>query len=59
MDPARKEALARLLRARATDGAAVVVATHDAGFARGVGDRALLMCDGALEAAHAARVPVA
>jgi energy-coupling factor transport system ATP-binding protein len=49
MDPARKEALAALLRDLAADGAAVLVATHDAGFARAVGDRALAMtADGAL-----------
>ena len=59
MDPARKEALARLLRARAAEGAAVVVATHDAAFARRAGDRALVMRDGGLDAAPAARMAVA
>ena len=48
MDPARKAALASLLRARAAEGAAIVVATHDASFARQVGDRALAMREGAL-----------
>jgi energy-coupling factor transport system ATP-binding protein len=51
MDAVRKAALAALLRARAADGAAVVIATHDASFARQVGDRALAMCDGGLRAA--------
>jgi energy-coupling factor transporter ATP-binding protein EcfA2 len=48
MDPSRRSALAALLRARAAEGAAVVVATHDASFAREVGDRALRMSGGAL-----------
>jgi energy-coupling factor transporter ATP-binding protein EcfA2 len=47
MDPARKAALAALLRARAAEGAAVVVATHDTGFARSAGDLALEMAGGA------------
>ncbi len=59
MDPARKEALAGLLRARAAEGAAIVVATHDAAFARRAGDRALTMRDGVLAAAPAAPVAVA
>jgi energy-coupling factor transport system ATP-binding protein len=46
MDPGRKAALAALLRARAAEGAAVVVATHDAGFARAAGDVALEMAGG-------------
>ena len=56
MDPARKAALAGLLRRRAAAGAAVLVATHDAAFAREAGHRALTMADGALVAA-AARQP--
>jgi ABC-type polar amino acid transport system ATPase subunit len=48
MDPSRKAALAALLRERAAQGAAVVVATHDAAFARAAGDRSLTMSDGAL-----------
>jgi energy-coupling factor transporter ATP-binding protein EcfA2 len=51
MDPARKAALAALLRARAAEGAAVVVATHDAGFARSAGDVALEMAGGAVRRA--------
>ena len=47
MDPVRKAALAALLRARAAEGAAVLVATHDASFAREAGDRALTMAGGA------------
>ena len=46
MDPARKAALADLLRARAAEGAAVLVATHDAAFAHEAGDRALTMAGG-------------
>jgi energy-coupling factor transport system ATP-binding protein len=48
MDPARKAALAALVRARAAAGATVVVATHDAAFARAVADVALRMEGGAL-----------
>jgi energy-coupling factor transport system ATP-binding protein len=51
MDPARKAALAQLLRARAADGAAVIVATHDAGFARAAGDVALEMAGGRVRVA--------
>ncbi len=51
MDPARKAALASLLRARAAEGAAIVVATHDASFAHQVGDRALAMREGTLHPA--------
>ncbi len=43
MDPARKAALVALLRARAAEGGAVIVATHDAAFARAAGDVALQM----------------
>jgi energy-coupling factor transport system ATP-binding protein len=56
MDPARKAGLADLLRARAAEGAAAIVATHDAGFARAVGDVALEMGGGGVRpAAVAAR----
>ena len=41
MDPSRKAALAGVLRARAAEGAAVLVATHDAAYARRVGGGAL------------------
>ncbi len=58
MDPARRSALAAIVRARAREGAAVVVATHDAAFAREVGDRSLIMRDGALCAAHVDAVGV-
>jgi energy-coupling factor transport system ATP-binding protein len=51
MDPARKAALAALVRARAAEGAAVVVATHDAGFARSAGDVAMEMAGGGLRPA--------
>lgn len=58
MDPVRKAALAALLRRRASEGAAVLVATHDAAFARGVADRALEMADGAPRAPVPAPVAV-
>jgi len=51
MDPERKAALAALLRARAAEGAAVIVATHDAPFARSVADVALEMTAGGLRPA--------
>lgn len=54
MDPERMAALAALLRARAAEGVAIVVATHDGAFARRAGDRALAMRDGALHATAAA-----
>ena len=53
MDPARKEALVALLRARAAEGAAVLVATHDAGFARRAADVAFEMAGGAVRPATA------
>jgi energy-coupling factor transport system ATP-binding protein len=43
MDHARKEALAARLRALATEGTAVVVATHDAEFAAEVAGRTVLL----------------
>jgi energy-coupling factor transport system ATP-binding protein len=59
MDPERMAALGALLRARAAEGAAVLVATHDAGFARAVGDRALVMAGGApAPAPEPSRAPV-
>ena len=39
MDPEGAAALAALLRRRAAEGAAVLVATHDPGFAAAVADR--------------------
>jgi energy-coupling factor transport system ATP-binding protein len=53
MDPARKAELAALLRARAGSGVAVVVATHDAGFARAAGDRVLYVAGGQVRPAPA------
>jgi energy-coupling factor transport system ATP-binding protein len=53
MDPARKEALVAMLRARAAEGAAVLVATHDAGFACRAADVALEMDGGAVRPAAA------
>jgi energy-coupling factor transport system ATP-binding protein len=46
MDPARKAALARIIRARAAGGAAVLVATHDGPFAVAIADEVLRMVDG-------------
>ena len=45
MDPARKAALARVLRARAAEGAAVMLTTHDAVFACAAADRTLYIDD--------------
>ena len=46
MDPEGAAALGALLRRRADEGAAVLVATHDPGFARAVADRHLILTDG-------------
>jgi energy-coupling factor transport system ATP-binding protein len=51
MDPEGAAALAALLRRRAAAGAAVLVATHDPGFAAALADRRLLLRDGRLEPA--------
>jgi len=59
MDPAGRATLAALLRERVAEGAAVLVATHDAGFARAVADRSLDMTGGVLRAAGAVTVGVA
>jgi energy-coupling factor transport system ATP-binding protein len=46
MDRAAKAELAQWLRARAAEGSAVLVATHDAEFAATFARRAVLMADG-------------
>lgn len=46
LDPAARAAVAAALRAAAEDGAAVLIATHDLDFARGLGARILPMRDG-------------
>lgn len=46
MDPLRRGMLADVVRARAADGAAVLMITHDAGFAECVADRHVVMTDG-------------
>jgi energy-coupling factor transport system ATP-binding protein len=46
MDRAAKDGLARDLHARAADGQAVIVATHDPEFAAACADRAVLLADG-------------
>jgi energy-coupling factor transport system ATP-binding protein len=48
MDPEGAAALAALLRGRAAGGAAVLVATHDPGFAAALADRHLRLHDGRL-----------
>ncbi|GAA4732753.1 ABC transporter ATP-binding protein [Pedococcus ginsenosidimutans] len=55
LDYPAKEALTRLLRRLAEDGAAVLVATHDVEFAAGVADRAVVMAGGAVVADGRAR----
>ena len=46
MDPDRKRALAALIRTRAADGVAVLVATHDSPFAVAAADEVLEMVNG-------------
>ena len=46
MDPPRKRALAHLIRRRAAEGAAVLVATHDGPFAVAAADEVLEMVNG-------------
>lgn len=48
MDPARRALLADALRRRLTRGAAVLVATHDGGFARAIADRHVEIVEGRL-----------
>ncbi|MGX5716763.1 ATP-binding cassette domain-containing protein [Arthrobacter sp. MAHUQ-56] len=62
LDPAAREAVAAALRTAADSGAAVMIATHDPGFARGIGAKILPMRDGvapasAVEAAPAVDAP--
>jgi ABC-type polar amino acid transport system ATPase subunit len=46
LDPARRGALGESLRALARDGRALLIATHDADFARKVADRVIVLDDG-------------
>jgi ABC-type polar amino acid transport system ATPase subunit len=46
LDPARRTDLAATLRQLAADGTTLIVATHDADFARAAADRVLVMADG-------------
>jgi energy-coupling factor transport system ATP-binding protein len=46
IDTASKRSLARWLRNRASEGIAVLLATHDAEFAAEFADRAVLLADG-------------
>ena len=48
MDPARRAALARLIRARAATGRAIVIATHDRRFAAACGAEVHELADGRL-----------
>ena len=57
MDPGRRASLGLLLRERAAAGAAVLVATHDTGFAAGVADRHLVMDAGRLRERAAVVAP--
>jgi energy-coupling factor transport system ATP-binding protein len=50
MDPEGATALAAVLRRRAAEGAAVLVATHDPGFAAAVADRRVALREGRLHA---------
>jgi energy-coupling factor transport system ATP-binding protein len=50
MDRARKDALAKRLRALAREGTAVIVATHDAEFAAEVAARTILLGEGEIVA---------
>jgi energy-coupling factor transport system ATP-binding protein len=51
MDPEGASTLAGLLRRRAAEGAAVLVATHDPGFSAALADRRLVLRAGRLEPA--------
>jgi energy-coupling factor transport system ATP-binding protein len=46
MDPARRALLAQALRSRTARGAAVLIATHDAGFAEAIADRHVEIVEG-------------
>jgi energy-coupling factor transport system ATP-binding protein len=59
MDPEGAAALAALLRRRAAEGAAVLVATHDPGFAAAVADRRIVLREGRLHASAAGAVVAA
>jgi len=51
LDPARRGDLASTLRRLATDGRTIVIATHDAEFARGCAHRVLNVKDGRIQTA--------
>jgi len=52
LDPAARAAVSAALRAAAEDGTAVLIATHDLGFAHGLGARILPMRDGVAPSAE-------
>ncbi|WP_461187940.1 ATP-binding cassette domain-containing protein [Arthrobacter sp. Z4-13] len=57
LDPAARTAVAAALRAAADAGAAVLIATHDRDFARGLGARILPMRDGVVPSAFENNTP--
>ena len=57
LDPAARTAVAAALRAAADDGTAVLIATHDHDFARGLGARVLPMRDGVVPSALVTGAP--
>ncbi|NUP59422.1 MAG: ATP-binding cassette domain-containing protein, partial [Pseudarthrobacter sp.] len=59
LDPAARTAVAAALRTAADSGAAVMIATHDLDFARGLGARILPMRDGVAPASGAEATPAA
>jgi ABC-type polar amino acid transport system ATPase subunit len=57
LDPARRGGLGQTLRRLAADGRGLLVATHDAGFARAYADRVIILAQGVVvEAGTAAEV---
>ncbi len=57
LDPAARTAVSAALRAAADSGAAVLIATHDLDFARGLGARILPMRDGVVPSSVPEAVP--
>jgi ABC-type polar amino acid transport system ATPase subunit len=51
LDPARRGALAELLRGLAKQGRALLVSTHDVDFAKACADRVITLADGVLVSA--------
>lgn len=57
LDPEARTAVSAALRAAADSGAAVLIATHDLGFAHGLGARILPMRDGVVPSSESEAVP--